>query len=190
LASTDALAEIGSAANKTATDNRRRRSMPEATAESLAACEGREGMTIQADLAARFLDTMTAKLEKGRKAGADGVRIELADLDLLIKMAEPSADALDHVVTQVITFLELAADGVRIELEETGEPERLFSAFVPKLRALAEARCGVDLASGPDSTAVTKVEIVDGSANVREMVHVGPVIVDPSLAEALEQGNK
>jgi hypothetical protein len=115
-------------------------------------------MTIQADLAARFLDTMTAKLEKGRKAGADGVRIELADLDLLIKMAEPSAEALDEVVSRVLDLVSLVA--------------------------------GVDLASGPDQTVVTKVELVDGAAKVRDMVHIGPVIVDPSLAEALEQGNK
>jgi hypothetical protein len=112
-------------------------------------------MTIQTDLAARFLDTMTAKLEKGRKAGSDGVRIELADLDLLIKMAEPSAEALDHVVSRVLEVVDSLV---------------VF---------------GVDLASGPDSTVVTKVEIVDGGAKVTEMVHVGP-----SLTEALEQGNK
>jgi hypothetical protein len=121
LASTDALAEIGSAASSTATgmtDNRRRRSMPEATAESLAACEGREGMTIQADLA-----SMTA------------------------------------------------------------EPD-IFAHFEAKLRALADLRLGVDMASGPDRTVVAKVEIVDGAAKVIE-----PTVVLPSLAEALGRGN-
>jgi predicted DNA-binding protein (UPF0278 family) len=121
--------------------------MAEATAESLAACEGRAGMTIQSDLAARFLDTMTAKLEKGRKAGADGVRIELADLDLLIKMAEPSAEAVDHVVSRMLEVIDSLV---------------VF---------------GVDLASGPDSTVVTKVEIVDGGAILRhEIEDLGAVV--------------
>jgi hypothetical protein len=113
-------------------------------------------MTIQADLAARFLDTMTAKLEKGRKAGADGVRIELADLDLLIKMAEPSAEAVDHVVTQMVTAIELMTVGVRIEIEETEGPERLFSAFVPRMQALADKRTApyeTAKADGPEPTA-------------------------------------
>jgi hypothetical protein len=117
-------------------------------------------MTIQADLAARFLDTMTAKLEKGRKAGADGVRIELADLDLLIKMAEPSADALDHVVSRMLEVIDSLV---------------VF---------------GVDLASGPDSTAATKVEIIDGSAKVIESKVLEPKVPEPSLTEALDQGNK
>jgi hypothetical protein len=114
-------------------------------------------MTIQADLAARFLDTMTAKLEKGRKAGVDGVRIELADLDLLIKMAEPSAEALDHAMTFMIAALE----------SMTADPD-VFAVFGAKLRALSDLRLGIDLASGPDRTVITemvaKVEIVDGAA--------------------------
>jgi hypothetical protein len=130
-------------------------------------------MTIQADLAARFLDTMTAKLEKGRKAGADGVRIELADLDLLIKMAEPSAEALDHAVSFMLAALE----------SMTAEPD-IFAHFEAKLRALADLRLGVDMASGPDRTVVAKVEIVDGAAKVIE-----PTVVLPSLAEALGRGN-
>jgi hypothetical protein len=163
--------------------------MPEATAESLAACEGRAGMTIHSDLAKRFLSGIEAMLTKSREKGLDAVRIPIADLAILIDQATPATEVIDEVSTNLmsgatgygytveINFAKRFVDGLRDVLAAARERKpsaiKVPCSDVYLLIQLAKAGSiegrgvmlgGVDLASGPDRTVVTKVEIVDGGA--------------------------
>jgi hypothetical protein len=93
--------------------------------------------------------------------------------------------------TTEISFAARFVDGMREVAAKASERKPLAikvpCADVYLLLQLAKAAgsverrfVAVDLASGPDRTVITKVEIVDGAANVIESK-----VLEPSLAEGL-----
>lgn len=156
-------------------------------------------MTIQTDLAKRFLSGIETMLTKSREKGLDTVRIPIADLSILIDQAELAAEAIDDLCTDVmsratgygytteISFAARFVDGMRDVAAKASERKPLAvkvpCADVYLLLQLAKAAgsverrfVAVDLASGPDRAVVAKVEIVDGGAIcVHEIEDLGAV---------------
>jgi hypothetical protein len=176
--------------------------------ESLAACEGRAGMTIQEELIKRFHAAFDTMLHKAAEKGSAVVRVPISDLGILIEQADLACASIDGFVTRLVgaanghavevelakRFLDTMRDVVAKATERKPLATKIPAADLYLLLQFAKAGpidysrvrfIGANLASGPDRTVATNVEVVDGSAKVTEMVNIGP-----SLTEALEQGNK
>jgi hypothetical protein len=147
-------------------------------------------MTIQIDLAKRFLSGIETLLGKARDREAHAVRIALDDLAILIDQATPAIEVIDEVSTNLmsgatgygytveINFAKRFVDGLRDVLAAARERKpsaiKVPCSDVYLLIQLAKAAgsvdqrgvmfSGVDLSNGPDRTVVTKVEIVNGGA--------------------------
>jgi hypothetical protein len=169
-------------------------------------------MTIQEELIKRFHAAFDTMLHKAAEKGSAVVRVPISDLSILIGQAELAGASIDGFVTRIVgeanghnVEIELAKrfiDGMRDVVAKASERKPLAvkipAADLYLLLQFAKAGpidysqvrfesawVGVDVASGPDRTVVTKMEIVDGSAKVIESK-----VLEPSLAEALERGSK
>lgn len=99
-------------------------------------------MTIQTDLAKRFIKDISARVSKAREKGSDSIRIDLADIDILVGMAEGSDDRA--VYETVVAICRDVAPRIIAE-----SCDRSFS--------------GVDYSTGPhDLTTAVQVRVIGG----------------------------